>query len=375
MHLNWRHRFFGIVVAVLFSCDLANAELVSIDLVPGSGDQLLLHDTETGLDWLDVAQTANQNYDQVRTGAWYQVGFRHATIEQVRTLFLHAGVPDDGFDIPPTHPAEAAVLISLLGVTIVGDEGREGTWGFVGNDLFGNFITLTSHPLGQVFSALLGKVDHLPDIGEGHFSGGHPFSDEANPIWGSFLVRPNSWPQRDFFLHRDDSTNPPALTIDAVAPTATTAAFRDSGPVNFGGGNPWREIGTWSLLPVAPTETLEALTALHVWLGLKNSDDQGTRFDLRAEIYKADQLLTLAALRCVAGISRDPDKAMEIAVTFGSIAPVAVDTATEELKVKVLTRIGTNSNDTKCPGHNSAAGLRLYFDAASRPARFGAVAP
>ena len=56
--------------------------------------------------------------------------------------------------------------------------------------------------------------------------------------------------------------------------------------MNFSGGNPWKDIGVWSATPSQTSGTLNTLSALRVWLGLKNSDDQGTRFDLRAEIYK-----------------------------------------------------------------------------------------
>ena len=47
------------------------------------------------------------------------------------------------------------------------------------------------------------------------------------------------------------------------------------------------------------------------------------------------------------------------------------------LALRVMTRIGTNRDDTKCvPGpassHTSSRGLRLYYDAASRSAGFDA---
>jgi hypothetical protein len=35
-------------------------------------------------------------------------------------------------------------------------------------------------------------------------------------------------------------------SFDASAPTATTPKQRDSSAVNFAGGNPWKEIGTWT---------------------------------------------------------------------------------------------------------------------------------
>jgi hypothetical protein len=47
----------------------------------------------------------------------------------------------------------------------------------------------------------------------------------------------------DFFLHAE-GTN---FFLDTSSPTATSAKFKDSSAVNFAGGNPWKEIGTWSM--------------------------------------------------------------------------------------------------------------------------------
>jgi hypothetical protein len=173
----------------------ANAALVSIDFAPGSGDHLVTRDTDSDLDWLNVPLTANQTYDQVRTGTYYRQGFRHATIDELQLLFVHAGLLNDGFDIAVTQPTQAKALVTLLGATIT-SEGRSSTHGFTGNDYFGNVVTLTNYPINTRFSALLGKIDFmdltasgLGLIGEAHFTGGHPFSDQASPDYGSFLVR------------------------------------------------------------------------------------------------------------------------------------------------------------------------------------------
>jgi hypothetical protein len=40
--------------------------------------------------------------------------------------------------------------------------------------------------------------------------------------------------------------------------------------------------------------------------------------------------------------------------------------------VRVSARIGTNPDGTKCAGHGSANGLRLYYDATGRKSRFAA---
>jgi len=175
----------------------ARAALESRDWSQGSNDNWITRDTSTGLDWLDVTLTVNQTFDQTRLGEWYANGFRHATRSEVQQLFVTAGTPDDGFDISVTHPSQTLQLIGLLGATLEVNQSRWGTFGFVGTDFFGQDISDQSHPIGTVFSALLGKLDvidlsvaNLGVIGEAHFTGGHPFSNESDSVYGSFLVRP-----------------------------------------------------------------------------------------------------------------------------------------------------------------------------------------
>ena len=111
------------------------------------------------------------------------------------------------------------------------------------------------------------------------------------------------------------------------------------------------------------------------WVGLKNSDDQGTRFDLRTELYINGLLVSEGITRCITGVTRNPSNAKEVAVPFSAITNGAFVPG-DRLSLKVLTRIGTNPDDSKCPGHNNAVGLRLYYDAVSRASRFGAqIAP
>lgn len=175
----------------------------------------------------------------------------------------------------------------------------------------------------------------------------------------------------DFYLHgTGPNNNPPTLFLDTTAPTATTAKFRDSASVNFSGGNPWKDIGTWPAASAFTTGTLTALSDLHVWLGLKNSDDQGTQFDLRAEVLKNSTVVVTGLTRCITGITRNPANAKEATVAFGSVPATPFNGTTDVLSLKIFTRIGTNPDDTKCPGHNNAVGLRLYFDATTRNARF-----
>ena len=174
---------------------IAQAALVRQTLQEASMVMDVTTDTATGLDWLDVRLTVNQTYDQVRTGPYYQLGFRHATRAELEALFTAAGTPNDGFDTAVSYPAETVALIDLLG-EVYGSFNSRSTHGFAGTDYLGNEITLETHPIGKAFSALLGKLDYMDLrpygsylLGEAHFTGGHPFSNEASPYYGSYLVR------------------------------------------------------------------------------------------------------------------------------------------------------------------------------------------
>jgi hypothetical protein len=155
----------------------------------------------------------------------------------------------------------------------------------------------------------------------------------------------------------------------------TPLAFNDAGDVAFVAG--FSDDSSAIVLAKASTEDREiaSLNPGILWIGLKNSDDQGTQFDLRTEVYINDTLVSDGITRCITGVTRNPNKAKEVVVAFGSISDGAFE-AGDELSLKISTRIGTNPDDTKCPGHNNAVGLRLYYDAVSRPSRFGAeIAP
>lgn len=166
------------------------------------------------------------------------------------------------------------------------------------------------------------------------------------------------------------NNNPPTLYLDTNAPSATTARYKDSTSVNFNNGNPWKEIGTWSATAPSTNGTLTTLNDLNVWLGLKNSDDQGTRFDVRAEIYKNGTLLSSGETYCIQGITRNAHNALESAIAFQPFVMQTFDGTSDVISLKVLTRIGTNGSGGLCGGHSNAVGLRLYFDAVNRASRF-----
>jgi hypothetical protein len=170
--------------------------------------------------------------------------------------------------------------------------------------------------------------------------------------------------------------NPTTLFLDTAPPTAATAKSKDVGAMKFASGNRPLEVGTWQAAPFDFPDSfsvLRSLSGLHVWLGLKNSDDQGVNVDLVVEVYKNSEKIAEGLVRCITGLTRDPGRAKEVVVvpTLGSAQTFNGDT--DKLSVKLLTRIGTNPDDTKCPGgHASAVGLRAYFDAVGRASRLDA---
>ena len=162
------------------------------------------------------------------------------------------------------------------------------------------------------------------------------------------------------------AANPPTLFLGSI-PTTTSAKYRDSASVNFNGGNLFKEIGTWTSTP--PLGGLTTLGPLNTWIGLKNSDDIGTRFDLRVELYKNGDLVAQGLTRCIEGVTRNEAQAKAVAVAFGALQGTAFS-GSDVLSVKILTRIGTKPNDTLCGGHSNAVGLRLYFDSTNRASSF-----
>jgi hypothetical protein len=144
-------------------------------------------------------------------------------------------------------------------------------------------------------------------------------------------------------------------------PVAATAAFKDSPAVNR---TTFKEVGTWAAAPAAAAVRLAALADLRVWVGLKNSDDQGTYFDVRADVLRNGVTVASGEVKGIQGVTRNPDKAKEVVVPFGPIGAGDLQ-AGDVLSLRVLTKVADTG------GHSNAVGLRLYYDGVSRPSRFG----
>ncbi|MBI3595609.1 MAG: hypothetical protein HY203_00465 [Nitrospirae bacterium] len=121
-----------------------------------------------------------------------------------------------------------------------------------------------------------------------------------------------------FYLHSDGAvcTTGPDLaattfSLDSTSPSASSAKCRDSASVNR---TTFVEIGTGSAAPTSQAQTITALSDLHAWIGLKNSDDIGAYFDLRAQLLKNGVVITSGVTKTIQGVTRNPDLAKEIIV-------------------------------------------------------------
>jgi hypothetical protein len=167
----------------------------------------------------------------------------------------------------------------------------------------------------------------------------------------------------DFYLHGSGSfDNPSVLFLDVLDPVEATAKYKDSPGINFNNGNPWRQIGEWtSQLSPAVVGSDKFIG----WIGLKNSDDQGTKFDMRVEVRRTGVLVAEGNLLCVTGVTRNPSLAKQIQIPLAFL-----EQEMGNIELRIFTRIGTYGGGGFCGGHYNATGIRLYFDSVYRPSAF-----
>lgn len=186
-------RKFLLALALVASSH-AHAVLVSADSVYGLGS--LTQDTATGLEWLDLTQTAGLSYNQVVGGinGYLANGFSVATISQVEGLLSDAGW--DGIDASPNAGSAVnlpavQLLISLLGQT--GTSGSPGESGFSEG-----FALATSTSLARQFSTISqnGAAGRVACTSSGYnafpatnFGGCRATFDQSYGFAGVYLVR------------------------------------------------------------------------------------------------------------------------------------------------------------------------------------------
>jgi len=103
-------------------------------------------------------------------------------------------------------------------------------------------------------------------------------------------------------------------------------------------------------------------------VGLKNSDDVGIKFDLRAEVYyNGTTLIGYGELPSVAGGSSGFNNAKLDSIPLNLTTPVGITTG-DTISIKLLVR-----NACSGSGHNSGT-ARLWFNDSQANSRFDATA-
>lgn len=188
----------SLVLAGLLASTLPiNAEIIDL----GS----ITRDTDTGLDWLDLTETAGRSYNDISSqfgvGGEFE-GWRYATSVEAQTLWANIGVVNQsqfGSDIPTADPEYQYFLnaVDLLGNTFLNydvnpelefDYGVEGITGTLVTEGFGPDGAETIgmyHQVGAASStsSLYGNQTNVIWVG-----------NDANSHLGSYLVAPSAVP-------------------------------------------------------------------------------------------------------------------------------------------------------------------------------------
>jgi hypothetical protein len=129
---------------------------------------------------------------------------------------------------------------------------------------------------------------------------------------------------------------------------------------------------TATITVIAPTPTptptpvqITSVNPAKVWVGLANSDDVGVKFDLKAEVYKDNTLITSGQTDSVAAGSSGFNNAKLDTILFNSFSPVAFPSGSQ-LKIAVYVR-----NACIGSGHN-AGKARLWYNDSQASSNFGA---
>ena len=110
------------------------------------------------------------------------------------------------------------------------------------------------------------------------------------------------------------------------------------------------------------------LSPANVWLGLKNSDDVGTYFDLKAEIYNNGSLIGSGETLNLAGGSSGFNNAKERIIDLVRSANHVSFASGDTLSIKLYARIGTNPAKPESAHRSGTA--RLWFNDAQADTGF-----
>jgi hypothetical protein len=112
-----------------------------------------------------------------------------------------------------------------------------------------------------------------------------------------------------------------------------------------------------------PVSLLTALGPAQVWIGLKNSDDVGTKFDLLAEVLKNGTVVGSGQLNSVSGGSSGFNNAILDTISLALSGAVAINPG-DTLSLRLSVRVAST-------GHRSGT-ARLWFNDTAANSRFSA---
>lgn len=188
---------FGLIS---FSAQKANATIMAEDLLEVVGiDTFITRDTVAELDWLDLDITVSTSFNSINLATTTfaslgnknpitDLGFRHATVIELLTLYFNAGIPAPNSGFTTANFSPVNILKELLGPTgnigniteftdgILGDETSPGlrAWGRIqecNSSEDNNCVTGPGLPrfLTARASTFVGFPDTDPFSSTGHF--------------------------------------------------------------------------------------------------------------------------------------------------------------------------------------------------------------
>ncbi len=205
-----------VMLVVLFGfAGVASAGLVSESLF-APGDNLLTLDTQTGIEWLNVALTNGQSYNDVEAGIYTaQLGFSYASGSDLSQLFVDSGVPEGcvvygcnwGYwDFGNPNYVATYNLVNLLGMTWDVSDPNNLLYGATWGQTFG--LTADSDANGDYDVGGVRYNGNADYAAFAHWSYGiDPYPaltmgpSDTNQYVGSFLIREtNSTPEPSTML-------------------------------------------------------------------------------------------------------------------------------------------------------------------------------
>jgi hypothetical protein len=186
-----------VILSVFFACVLftnpATGALHEQDLVV-FGDGLKTYDTLSGLFWLDLSQTVNISYNDMLadTAGWISSGWRHATVDEVLTLFENYAYVDRSCPDCRQIKADGYLiqeLVSHLGIT------GNGTNSYFASGFFDDLDPVDS-------DAGIANYQYLLPVDESYISiiSNHGTPTIGNDAIGHFLVSPVPIPGAAFLF-------------------------------------------------------------------------------------------------------------------------------------------------------------------------------